>query len=190
MTQFIKKNLTLILAFLVPIFFILFVAINAYVPALGISTKYNFVYTSCATDSSNDRYNCEMHLPKVHTVENNKLVFNEINPTMDSDKDGTPDVKENYQIRIFLHDTATNSSREISLEDAQKLKLNKLLTSPDGVTISSNYNNSPGFMLFDGGSSYGYYLTKGGAKSRLHLINDGDRYAYQNNFHFIGWVLP
>ena len=93
---------------------------------------------------------------------------------------------------VFLHDTKKNESREITLAEAQMLTLNNLLTSPDGVTVSSNYSYNGGdFFPFSGGrSSYGYYLTQGKSKSKINLINSTDQYYYQNNFQFIGWVLP
>ena len=122
---------------------------------------------------------------------NNKIALNYINPAQDSDKDGVPDINENYTARIFLHNTKKNESREITLEEAQTLTLNGLLTSPDGVTVSSNYDRGADFFfLFDGGSSYGYYLTKGKSRRRINLINRNERYYYRDNFQFIGWVLP
>lgn len=124
-------------------------------------------------------------------VVNGSLVINDINPTLDSDNDGILDINENYSTRIFMHDTQKNESREITLEEAQGLSLNSLLTSPDGVSVSSDYSRGADFIfLFDGGSSYGYYLMKGNSKNRLNLINSDDRYYYQDNFQFIGWVIP
>ena len=83
------------------------------------------------------------------------MLANNIDPTLDSDNDKIPDINENYTARIFLHDTEKNESKEITLEDAQKLTLNSLLTSPEGVTVSSNYSYRGGdfFFLPFGGSS-------------------------------------
>jgi len=90
-----------------------------------------------------------------------------------------------------LHDTLKNESREITIEEAKLLTLNNLLTSPDGATISNNYNSGSDLFIFGGSrSSYGYFLSKGNGKLKLNLINSNDRYYYQNNFKFIGWVLP
>ena len=95
---------------------------------------------------------------------------------------------------VFLHDTQKNESREITLAEAKTLNMDSLLTSPDGVTVSNGYNYSGGgdfFFLFGGGrSDYGYYLMKGNSKKKLNLINVSDRSYYQNNFQFLGWVLP
>ena len=140
-------------------------------------------------------YYCNNYLQKRYSVADNKLVVNPVDLAQDSNKDGVPDYNKNYDYtaRIFLHDTKKNESREITLAETQTLSLNSLLTSPDGVTVSSHYdrNGSDFFFIFGGGSSsYGYYLTKGKSRSKINLINSTDQYYYRNNFQFVGWVLP
>ena len=184
MKEFFKKHFVIVLAFVLPVALIIIVALSTYLPSLFLSTDYNFVYSSCT-----DRQ-CYNYLQKRYSVVNNKLVVNDIDPAQDSDNDGIPDINENYTARIFYHDTRKNESREITLEKAQILSLNGLLTSPDGVTISSGYDRGADFFFFYGGSSYGYYLTKGKSRSKLNLINRDSRYYYRDNFQFIGWVLP
>lgn len=196
MKEFLKKNFAVLLAFVLPILLIVIVALSTYLPSLFLSTSYNFVYTAC-TDGRDYYYPyyCDTYLQKRYSVVNNKLVEYPVDLTIDSNKDGVPDFNGKYTARIFLHDTKKNESREITLEEAKLLTLNNLLTSPDGVTVLSNYSYSGGgdfFFLFGGGGreNYGYYLTKGKSKSKLNLINNSDRYYYQNNFQFLGWVLP
>lgn len=157
-------------------------------PSLLFSTKYNFVYAACDGAIYEYPYGCDSYTKTLYTVENNQLVVHEVNPAKDSDKDGTPDINEQYKVRLFVHDTQLNGSREITPEEAQQMKFSTLLTSPDDVTISSGYSSGSGFFLFDGGSSYGQYLLKGNLRSRLNLIHD-DRYYSQEIFHFIGWIL-
>lgn len=191
MKEFLKKNFAIVLAFVLPVALIAIIALSTYLPSLFLSTDYNFVYSSCPDGTNNYSY-CNKYLQKRYSVVNGKIVVNSIYPAQDSDKDGIPDINENYTARIFLHDTKKNESREITPEEAQTLSLNGLLTSPDGITVSSNYDRgSDFFFLFDGGgSSYGYYLTKGKSRSKLNLINNDDRYYYRDNFQFIGWALP
>jgi len=188
--DFIKSNFALLLAFLLPILLIIIVAISVYFPSSSIATKYNFLYTLCTDGIYSYSYdNCHGYLQKRYTVLNNALSVNVIDVNQDLNKDGVPDFKEKYSDRIFLYDTEKKESKEISLEDAKKLKLNDLLTSPDGISISGGYDRSGGdFFIFDGGRSvYGYYLTKGKSRIKINLIHD--QYYYQNNFQFIGWVL-
>jgi hypothetical protein len=191
MKEFFKQNLTIVLAFSLPLLLIIIVALSTYLPSLFLSTNYNFVYSACTDGTNYSYYNCDNYLQNRLVVVDGKLIVNDINPTLDSDKDGIPDTNENYKERIFLHDTEKNESREITIEEAQGLSLNNLVTSPDGVSVSSDYSHGGEFLfLFDGGSSYGYYLMKGNSKSTLNLIGSDDRYYYRNNFQFIGWVLP
>lgn len=191
MNEFLKKNFALLLAFLLPIVLIAIIALSTYLPSLFLSTDYNFVYTSC-TDARS--YRCDNYLQKRYAVVDSKLVVNPVDMTQDYDKNGVADFTEKYTDRIFYHDTKKNESREITLSEARALTLNSLLTSPDGVTVSSNYDRGGGgfFFIFGGGgsSSYGYYLTKGKSRDKINLINSNDQYYYQNNFQFVGWVLP
>jgi hypothetical protein len=194
MKEFIKKNFTIVLAFLLPILLIIIVALITYLPSLSIKTNYNFIYTSCTDGQNYYPYNCNNYMQKRYSVADDKLVVMDVDLTVDSDRNGVPDYKEKYSDRIFLHDTLKNESREISLKEAQTMTLNDLLTSPDGITVSSSYDRRRmGMEIFpfdSGYSSYGYYLAKGKSKTKLNLINNTDQYYYQNNFKFIGWVLP
>jgi hypothetical protein len=188
MKEFLKNNFVVLLAFILPILLIIVVALSAYLPSLFLSTKYNFVYTSCFDGKNYYSYDCNSYLKNLYSVVDDKLVINSSNPIQKLNEEVIP----TYTDRIFLHDTEKNESREITLNEAKTLTLNNLLTSPDGVTVSGYYSRSGGeFFLFDGGhSSYGYYLMKGRSKTKLNLINSTDQYYYQNNFQFVGWVLP
>jgi hypothetical protein len=192
MKEFLKKNFALLLAFLLPITLIVIVALSVYLPSIFLSTDYNFVYSSCADGINYYSYECDNYLQKRYSVVNDKLAVHTIDPNQDSDADGVPDINENYTARIFLYDTKKNESREITLAEAQTLTFNGLLTSPDGVTVSSDYEGGSDFFFFfnGGSSSYGYYLTKGKSRSKLNLINRDNRYYYRDNFQFVGWVLP
>lgn len=193
MKDFLKKNFAVLLAFILPIALITAVALSTYLPSFFLSTDYNFIYTSCTDGRYYYSYPCNNYLQKRYLVVDNKLVLNPVDTTVDSDKNGVPDFSEKYTDRIFLHDTKKNESREITLGEAQSMTLNGLLTSPDNVTVSSFYDRNGGdfFFIFGGSSSsYGYYLTKGKSKSKINLINSTDQYYYQNNFQFVGWVLP
>ncbi len=192
MKEFLKKNFALLLAFILPVALIVIVALSTYLPSLFLSTNYNFIYSSCTDGSNYYSYRCDNYLQKRYSVVSNKLVVNDVDPNQDSDGDTILDINENYTARIFLHDTKKNESREITLEEAQTLSLSGLLTSSDGVTVSSHYDRSGGdFFIFGGSSSsYGYYLTKGKSRDKLNLINRDDQYYYRDNFQFIGWVSP
>lgn len=190
--EFIKKNFAILLAFALPILLIAVVALSAYLPSLFLSTRYDFVYSTCTDGSNSYPYRCNEYLRQRYGVVDNALAVNAVDMT-ELKKDFPQGATPQYANRIFFHDTKKNESREITLAEAQALKLDGLLTSPDGVTVSSHLSRGGGeiFFLFGGGaSSYGYYLTKGNSRSKLNLINNVGPYYYQDNFQFIGWVLP
>ena len=188
MKHFMRKHATLLLAFLMPILLIIFVVLSIYIPSLFTATQYNFVYVAC-TESTH--YSCIEYLKNRYAVVDGQLVLLAIPPEQDTDKDGVPDIQENYTTRVFLHDTAKNESTELPLEDATALRLSALLTSPDGITISSSYERDGSFYISMGGhyASSNYYLTKGNSRSKLKLINHGDRYYDIDSIRFLGWVV-
>ncbi len=188
MKDFLQKNWALLLAFLLPIVVIAGVALSVYIPSTLLQTDYDFVYTSCASQTYYS-YPCDQYLRKRYQVINGSIRISPVDLTQDLNKDGVPDIAGQYNDRIFYHDTKKNESHEISFDDAKKLVLSDLITSPDGVNVSGQYNRSGGdFFPFGGSSSYGYYLVKGNVKKKLQLINTSDQYYYQNNFQFLGWV--
>lgn len=189
MHSFFKGNFAVFIAFLLPLVLVAVVAIGTYLPAALISTDYDFVYASCS-EGQNYSYGCDGYLQKRFPVVDTKLTYIPANPEEDTDRDGTTDTNEHYTVHFFLHDTEKNESHEITEQQALSLSFNSLLTSPDGVTVSSGYDRQADFFfLFGGGSTHGQYLTKGNSRKKLNLINSGDRYYYQNSFHFVGWVL-
>lgn len=192
MKEFFKKNFVVILSFALPILLIVIVALSVYLPSFFLSTNYNFIYSVCTNGTNYSPYQCNNYLQKNYSVVKGKIVANSTDSKQDLNKDGVPDINKSYNARIFLYDTKKKESREITLEEAQALSLNELLTSPDGVTVSSNYDRGGDdfLVLFDRGASYGYYLAKGKSKNKINLINSDDRYYYRDNFQFIGWVLP
>lgn len=176
-----KKNYLVIVAFALPFLLIIGIALVAYAPSWFLKTKYNFVYATCY-DNFN-YYDCTNHLNSTLRVEDGKLMMS---------KDTISNEKVSYDVRLFIHDTQNNESREIPVAEAQKINLNGLITSADGVSVEGVFDRNYEFIFFFGGGSsrYGYYLTKGKLSRKLNLINE-ERYSYyRNNFKFIGWVDP
>lgn len=187
--DFIKKNFILLLAFFLPVLLISGIALTLYLPSVFLSTDYNFVYATCDYGYNYYSYNCSQFLNSKFSVENGRLLVKEIDPAQDLDRNGVPDINENYVTRIFMHNNGSNESREITLGEAQNLFINNLATSPDGVAVQSGYDRGTDFFIFfDTSSDYGYYLTKGSKRKKLNLVIGDERYYYRDNFKFIGWV--
>ncbi len=172
---FIKNNIAVIIAFLLPILLVIGIALSAYWPSF-LSTDYDFVYATC--DNRRDYYSdsCVNSLSRLYKVENEKLITVDVPPPT---------------TRLFLHNSKNNEGREITLAEAQTLKLNSLITSPDGVSVENAYGHNVEFFPFFGGSSRsGYYLTKGSRRQKLNLVGEDERYySGRDNFKFIGWVI-
>ncbi|PJE64054.1 MAG: hypothetical protein COU90_04250 [Candidatus Ryanbacteria bacterium CG10_big_fil_rev_8_21_14_0_10_43_42] len=195
----IKKHAVVILAFALPLLLLAGVLVMAYMPRAHVSTEYDFIYATCDNASELYPYDCGLYLNSLYVVEDGKLkvrnvdvneqILNEKRPFPVSDM--PLDGEQLYVARIFFHDTDKNESHEIAIEEAQALTLYGLLTSPDGVTVDNVYDTGPSFFpFFDNNSRYGYYLTKGSRRSPLNIVNKDDRYYYQNNIKFIGWITP
>lgn len=186
MKKFIKENFVVILAFLIPILLIIGVALFTYLPSALVSSEYNFLYATCDDNDYDNR--CEEYLEKRYSITDGKLIMNEVE--LKPRYEGDEDFERDYQAHIFLHDTEKNESREIVFDEARELDLSEMVTSPDGFSVSSDYNRGAEiFLLFDSGSSYDVYLTKGNSRKKLNIINNNDRYYYRYNFEFIGWIL-
>jgi len=203
MKEFFRANLTLVLAFALPILFIVAVALSTYLPSLFFTAKYDFMYAACVDEFGDPAYGCESAMRGKFKVVEGKLIINSDqtsstgpttksaeNPREIKDKLSLPEgYLNNFSVRLFIHDVEENSSREITESEATTYKLSGLLTSPDGITVGGD-NNYGGSIIFPfGDSSYGgYYLKKGSYKSKLKLFYDTEYYS--GNFRFIGWVLP
>ncbi len=190
--DFIKRNFALLLAFILPVALIAAFAISTYLPSFLLSTNYDFIYATCGTGTDYS-YRCNDYLQKRYSVENGRLAIRPVDLAQYLDANGRPAYPETYSGRILLHDTKRNESREIPLGEAQAMSLSGILTSPDGVTVSTHYDRNDHGIFFpfgDRSSSYGHYITKGKSKAKLNLINANNQDYYRNNFEFIGWVLP
>ena len=195
----IKNHWLVILAFALPILLVIGIALSAYWPAWSLSTEYDFVYATCGSNYQSSypyNYDCVNYLSNYYQIKNGKLTTIEVKPL------GPPPPKEPAEVskpytppatHLFLHRSQRNEGREITLAEAQTLKLNELLTAPDGVSVASGYQRGEieFFPFFNGGGSrYGYYLVKGNKKQKLNLVGeDGRAYYYRDNFKFIGWII-
>ncbi|MEZ5490729.1 MAG: hypothetical protein R3F50_10465 [Gammaproteobacteria bacterium] len=186
----VKKNPLLILvAFLLPLVFLGVVLVVSVIPSASLTTDYDFLYATCSDGSRAYSYNCRGYLVNRYRIDNGRLMEQPVPADLDSDQDAVPDILENPRARLFIHDTQTNQSREISQQQAGQLELLDLLTSPDGVAVEwDRSGGSDFFFVFGSRSTYGYYLTKGTARQRLELINDSNRYYNGNDLLFLGWI--
>ena len=150
---------------------ILFIAGSIYIPALFVSApRYDFLYTT-GYDYYDFRYE----------VQNSKLIKIPL-PASPYPSFQTPA----YQKKLYLHETGTNTNREISFEQAELFTLDTSLISPDGYEITYS-SNGGGFFPFyiSGSNNSGYYLTGHNLSKKINL---GGTDFYTSQFTFLGWV--
>ena len=149
---------------------IIFIAVSIYLPTLGKSTSYDFLYASGYVYYTSDRF----------SVTNNKL---EVRPQPSSSTYGYD--PQDRATKLHIYDVQTDTSREVSAEEATQLILDDNPVSPDGFEIVNGSRSGGFFPFFYSSTNYDTYYLKGGASSRKLQLNQIRGY---NNFRFIGWI--
>ncbi len=170
----IKRNITLIVGLCIPLAMILFVAGSIYIPSLFANPQYDFLYAA-----GGDYY----YADREYVVENERLVKRDI-PSLKPVGYELPRIAP----KLYVHETAGNTNKEITFADAQALSLNSDTKSPDGFEVVSGNNRGGGIFpeLFFGGGRGGdvRYLEGHGATQKLDLKENGSYW----NFRFLGWI--
>ncbi len=169
-----KQNISLIIGIAIPVLMIVLVAASIYLPGLfSPAPKVNFLYVI-----GDDYYQGQQY-----TVENGKLTKREVKYP----EHYTPGV-----VRLFIHDVATNQSREVSFAEAQQLPLDANAKSPDGFEVVYGSRGDGIFPLFFFHSEdYNTVYLKGHNTSKkldLQAPTTGGYYYYNNRFRFLGWI--
>lgn len=175
-----SKRFSLILALLLPVLFILIVGLAAYLPGIWIKPQHSFLY-------SIDHY-----LSKYQFVPKDDQLVSEDTPefTLFNDEisakgypDYTPDFRPDP--KLYLHDVASNRSREISLEAVNQLTLNFAEVSPDGFRLNQSDSNSSIFLWgYSSSRSYSYQLVGQGVRNTQNL-----NYEPSTNLNFKAWIV-
>ncbi len=168
-----KQNITLIIGLSIPVAMILFVAIAINAPHWFSTTEppqYDFLYTS------------GHHNPHIsYQVKEGRLQRQDTTVSQGGTK------AAEVQQRFFIHDVSTNTSREVSEDEAMSLQLDGSLRSADGFRLESG--NRGGWFLFGYGRDYRTrYLVKENYSKKLELESPDENYRYYWNIRFLGWI--
>jgi len=160
-----KSSFPLIIDTILPLLLILYVIVVAFLPTLYAKPKHNFLYTN------NYTYDYMV------AVTNGKVTVTQAQNTFN-----TPSYKPSAPA-ISLYDITTDTSKSLSVEEAQAYTLNPSSESPDGYTVTRNdLQDNTIFPLFlFGGYNQGYYLTGHGLHRKIQGSNLYD-------LKFLGWV--
>ncbi|MBI3255739.1 MAG: hypothetical protein HYZ63_02100 [Candidatus Andersenbacteria bacterium] len=170
------KNVSLWIGLAIPVVMVLVVALSIYWPQRGIEAPvYDFVY---ALQNYSDGY--------VYSVVDGKL-----------GRDATPDYGQPKPVpagvahaptRFYIHDVQSNTSREVSFEEASTVKLDNVTTAPDGYELKRGGEGSGVFPFFFSEGNYNdQYLVKGNHSIKLDLKEIRD--PYYSPFTFMAWVI-
>ena len=83
---------------------------------------------------------------------------------------------------IYLYDFKTNTSRELSYEEASRLVISSRNTSPNGFTITQGSSGGGIWPLYYSSDYDSFYATGNGISKKLDI--DVNYY----DFRFLGWV--
>lgn len=157
----------LVLLFAIPAGVALLAAAAVYLPRLAADPKYDFIFTYCSS------YSCQ-----------NNYSVNAAGNISKTPLDDTAHPSYREAATIHYYDVENDSTRSLTLEEAQEYNLNKSSKSPDGYSLSQESHGS-GF-LFWGDSSTSWFLKDGAKKKKIELRNDGSYYS--QDITFLGWV--
>lgn len=176
-----NKNLPIIIGIALPIVFIIAIFFVISVPKNNTTTQYNFIYSY----ENRDPYYREYK--NTYEIENGKITPKAL-PEIKKDGYYNYNNARDYPI-IYIYDVKTDTSREISLSDAQKYEMVTGPSSPDGYNVSYEYGN---YGLFDeillGGNrrNSGYYIKRDSFEKKVNITNSAGYYS--GNFRIIGWI--
>lgn len=178
--MFNKKNLPLLVSLAIPVLMILFVAAAVYLPALfAAPPQYDFLFAF-----NNNYYDNRYR----YRVDSGRVV--RIDLPMPPERQKEPHAPTPLDPELYLYDVETDTARQISLEETQKLRISDNVQSPDGYEVRQGRGGSDFPFFFH--SSYDWqarYLVGHGTSRLLHLPRKGDP-NYYDNVQFLGWILP
>lgn len=163
------------LAALLPLIVLLVIFLALYLPGYFIQPGYDFLYSD--TSRSGQFYD-QAGKPIKILVRNDRLVSE---PGYSSSSDYYYNTE---RATIYYHNTATNQSREVPLEEMGKYELATGKKSPDGFSLDLPSDSIGPFDLMIGGGQRNYILSRGWYHREQKLELPG--YAY--GFNFYGWV--
>lgn len=182
MKEVLKKNITLVIALAIPALMVIFVAASIYLPGLFVKPKTDFLY------AVGDTYCSGVQMYKVEGGKIKKLDI----PTTDASGGIRPyPIEKNVpapgckDTKLYYYDVVKNEGREISLGDAEKLKLDGSAESPDGFEVVQG-SSGDGFPF---GTSVDYkkrYLKGHNLGKELNILLT-EQQAF--SFQFVGWVI-
>lgn len=153
----------LIVLFALPVAIAILAALAVYVPQIGAKPQQDFIYARCQT------YDCGT----TYLVDAGNRV----------QKQAATEQYRSGQEILYYYTVATDTTRPLSLEEAQRYMLNANSRSDDGYLLYADRQEA-GFLFWSDGGG-GWYLKNGFKKKPVTLTQKN---TYDGDVRFIGWV--
>lgn len=161
---------------LLPLLLIAAVVIGIYVPRFRANPETDFIFVATG----------DVTCVKNYFVITSGKISTSSTSTPEYCKMSRPVVAPDQNLKLYRYEVAANNVREISLADAQKLKLDPSALSPDGYRVENIYTNQGIFEIFGGRRNDSLYLT---GKTGSKQINLRPILANPWEFQFIAWII-
>lgn len=179
-----KENISLIVGLALPVILVVLIAGALWIPRASADPQYDFVYL---VDGNHYVDECTVFtiidgtfVIKDKVVRPSPEKYTEIDRLFQQQKCFTDDVV------FYVHDVSENVSKEISLEELQKIKLDDARVSPDGFTLMGRYRDNGIFDIFGGRGGYETYLEKDGVRLVMNIVGYEGYYFEGEVFH--AWI--
>lgn len=170
------RHLPLIIGISLPIIFIVVIAVVIFTPSFFVKPQYDFIYVD-----GDNYYRNGQGYQNTYKVENERIVLEPIAPRENISQNKVAPT-------LYLYDVKTNSSHQITLEEAQTYAVDPGPSSPDGYTVAYQYGHNGIFELFGSSSdNNGYFISKNNGKKKLSGLTVGTYYS-SGGFNLIGWI--
>lgn len=151
---------------------IIVLAVAIYLPGVNKKPAHNFIYAT-----GGNMYYGQLK----YTVSGEYLKENRVTPTLND-----PYYKGVEQItNLYLYDVESNSSTELTFEQASQYQLDPNTTSDDGYKVERGNGNGD-FLFGSGGNDYNTWFIKGHNRSKKLKLNVSTANYY--DVQFLGWV--
>lgn len=170
------KHFPLIVGISLPLIFIFIISIVIFGPSLFVKPQHNFLYTTEGT-----YYGYNQGYQNTYKVENQRITLDPIAPREN-------EIQPQVAPTLYLYNVTTNSSHQITLQEAQGYTIDAGPSSPDGYTVAYEYSHDGIFELFgSNGNDSGYFIFKDNGRKKLNGIVGNQRWDNEG-FKLIGWI--
>ncbi|NOR86685.1 MAG: hypothetical protein GQ527_03660 [Bacteroidales bacterium] len=159
-----RENLSIYIAFAIPVFMVILVLLSIYLPGIFMKPKNTFLYVISHSYGMQAEYIVE----DGKVIENDKYVL---------EADSFIAVN-NFKPKIYFYDVDLGEARELTFKEAIKFDLDPSLKSSDGFGFTYN-------SYFVGSTFYKELLLKNSYTSKKVNIPESE---INLNFIFLGWV--